>query len=185
MDMLDRQVATGQAEEARLKGVIAEYQSKIDVLPTRESELVELTRDYDTLQETYSGLLRKREESKLAANLQRRQIGETFKVIDPASLPQRPFNQRQKLLALAGGTFGGLALGLALIGLLEYRDSSFKSEEDVMRVLRLPVLALVPVMVSETDLQLQRRRKFKYGALVAAVFAVGSAAAVILWRLQP
>ena len=35
---------------------------------------------------------------------------------------------------------------LLVVGFLEYRDSSFKTEEDVMRVLSLPVLALVPVM---------------------------------------
>ena len=67
------------------------------MVPTRESELVELTRDYSTLQETYASLLQKREDSKLAANLERRQIGEQFRILDPASLPQRPHNQRQRL----------------------------------------------------------------------------------------
>ena len=33
-----------------------------------------------------------------------------------------------------------------MIGFLEYRDSSFKNEDDVARVLALPVLALIPVM---------------------------------------
>ena len=37
-------------EEARLKQTIAAYQAKVDIVPTRESELVELTRDYSTLQ---------------------------------------------------------------------------------------------------------------------------------------
>jgi polysaccharide chain length determinant protein (PEP-CTERM system associated) len=184
IEVLDRQIASALGEETRLKNQMTEYQAKVDVLPTRESELVELTRDYDTLQETYSSLLKKREDSKLAANLERRQIGEQFKVLDPASLPERPFNEQKRLLALAGGVIGGLALGLGLIGLLEYRDSSFKSEEDVMRVLSLPVLALVPVMISDSDRVTLRRRRLKLGALVAVVLAVGSAAAVFIWRLQ-
>ena len=61
--------------------------------PTRESELVELTRDYATLQGLYSSLLAKKEESKIAANLERRQIGEQFKLLDPARLPERPISR--------------------------------------------------------------------------------------------
>ena len=185
IEVLDRQVAAGQVEAGRLKATIADYQAKIDVLPKRESELVELTRDYATLQETYASLLTKREDSKLAANLERRQIGEQFKVLDPASLPQRPANQRERLMVLAGGVFGGLALGLGFVGFLEYRDSSFKSEDDVIRVLALPVLALVPVMISETDRQEHRRRmKRKFAIGIAAALVVVASAVAVLWRLQ-
>ena len=151
LNVIDLQLAAGQREEARLKATTADYNSKIGVVPTRESELVELTRDYSTLQETYSSLLMKREDSKLAANLERRQIGEQFRILDPASLPERPHNQKQRLGVLAGGALGGLAVGLLLVGLLEYRDSTFKREEDVHRVLDLPVLALIPLMESEHE----------------------------------
>ncbi len=86
IDVLDRQMTTTLEEESRLKKLMGDYQAKVDVLPSRESDLVELMRDYAGLQETYSSLLKKREDSKLAANLERRQIGEQFKVLDPASL---------------------------------------------------------------------------------------------------
>jgi UDP-N-acetylmuramyl pentapeptide phosphotransferase/UDP-N-acetylglucosamine-1-phosphate transferase len=75
-------------------------------------------------------------------------------------------------------------LGLAFVGLLEYRDSSFKSEEDVLRVLTLPVLALVPVMLSEDDQRAIRRRKRKMAAAWAAALVVMASAAAVLWRLQ-
>jgi hypothetical protein len=146
---------------------------------------VELTRDYSTLQETYATLLKKREDSQLAANLERRQVGEQFKILDPASLPERPYNQSERLNVLLGSVFGGLFLGIGMIGFLEYRDSSFKSEDDVLRVLTLPVLALVPVVVSEPDRQMRhrRRRRFTVGA-VALLTVIGSAAAVVFWQLR-
>ncbi|MGB2712536.1 MAG: hypothetical protein WBC51_00030 [Vicinamibacterales bacterium] len=185
IDVIDHQVSSGLAEEVRLKNVIASYQAKVDVVPSRESDLVELMRDYATLQETYSSLLKKREDSKLAANLERRQIGEQFKVLDPASLPERPYNQNKRLMALAGGAIGGLALGLAFVGFLETRDSSFKSEEDVLRVLTLPVLALVPVMISESDRrQNQRRRKRKLVMACTATLVLIVSAAAVVWKLQ-
>jgi polysaccharide chain length determinant protein (PEP-CTERM system associated) len=185
LDVLDRQQNTAVAEETRLKKVIADYQAKVDVVPSRESDLVELMRDYTTLQETYASLLKKREESKLAANLERRQIGEQFKVLDPASLPEKPYNQKKRLTVLVGGAIGGLMFGLAFVGLLEFRDSSLKSEEDVLRVLTLPVLALVPVMLSESDRrQNARRRKRKLVMAFACTLVLIVSAAAVVWKLQ-
>jgi polysaccharide chain length determinant protein (PEP-CTERM system associated) len=150
-DIIDHQLATSQAEEARLRATIGDYQSKLDALPARESELAELTRDYKTLQESYSALLQKKEDSKVAANLERREISEQLKILDHASLPQHPHNQRQRLLVLAAGPIAGLLVGVLLLAFLEYRESGFKREEDVLRVLSLPVLALIPAMGSATD----------------------------------
>ncbi len=112
LDVIDRQLATNQAEESRLKQVMADYQSKVEVVPTRESELVELTRDYSTLQTAYTSLLTKREDSKIAANLERRQIGEQFRILDPASLPERPYNEALRLGIMASGALVGIAVGL-------------------------------------------------------------------------
>ena len=171
------------AEAARLKQTIASYQAKIDVVPTRESELVELTRDYSTLQTGYTNLLTKREDSQISANLERRQIGEQFQVLDPASLPQRPYNEGQRLATMSVGVVGGLVFGLFLIGFLEYRDTSFRREEDVVRVLTVPVLALIPVMASDRERQTQRRRALLVDFAGIAVL-VGSAAVLALWRMQ-
>jgi polysaccharide chain length determinant protein (PEP-CTERM system associated) len=184
LEIVDRQIAANTVEEARLRDTLASYQAKVDVLPTRESELVELTRDYSTLQESYATLLKKREDSQLSANLERRQVGEQFRVLDPASMPEGPFNEGERRGALMGSVVGGLALGLSLIALLEYRDSSFKKEEEVLRLLNLPVLALVPQMWTESDrLQMRRRKRLVAVGMIAVVVVVGSAAAFV-WQLR-
>jgi len=165
IEIIDRQLAAGQAEESRLKALIDDYQKKVEVVPTRESELVELTRDYDILKKTYDSLLVKREDSKLAANLERRQIGEQFRILDPASLPVRPNNQLKRIgLSLSGAAIG-LVLGLLVSALLVYFDSSFGREEDVVRALELPVLALVPSMASESE---RRKNRFIHVLIDAA-----------------
>jgi hypothetical protein len=45
----------------------------------------------------------------------------------------------------------GLAFGVGLVALLEYRDNGFKTDEQVAALLGLPVLAVVPVMRSEQE----------------------------------
>jgi hypothetical protein len=47
--------------------------------------------------------------------------------------------------------------------LLEYRDKSFKTDHEVMRVLSLPVLAVVPLMQSAAE----KKWAFKKRVLVA------------------
>jgi polysaccharide chain length determinant protein (PEP-CTERM system associated) len=178
---VDRQLAEKQSEDRRLRAVVQDYQAKLDAGPKRESDLVELTRDYTTLQASYQSLLVKREEAKLAADLERRSIGEQFKVLDPARAPERPFSPNRLQINL-GGAIGGLALGLLIVGMLEVGDSSFKTEAEVVRLLDIRVLALVPLMISEAE---RRSRIWRIALISAAIVAIAaSGAAVALWRLR-
>ena len=179
LDVIDHQLATSKTEEARLTALIAEYQRKVEAVPKRESELVELTRDYDVLKKTYDSLLTKREESQLAANLERRQIGEQFRILDPASLPERAANQSTRLGFSFAPAVIGLLCGVLLAGFLEYRDSSFSQETDVTRVLNLPVLALVPVVSSQAEKRGARVRRILVD--VAGVATVLGSLVVITW----
>ena len=84
-----------------------------------------------------------------------------------------------------GGAVGGLVLGL-VIGWASSstRDSSFKSEEDVVRLLSLPVLAMVPMMASDEERAVGSSPALARDSVVAVVVVVASAAAVVFWRLQ-
>jgi polysaccharide chain length determinant protein (PEP-CTERM system associated) len=144
---LDLQIADKEQRRRVLVEQIARYDARIAVVPARESELASRTRDYETLQKVYTDLLSKREQSQVAANLERRQIGEQFSVLDPARLPEKPFSPNRPLFLLIG-LVAGLTLGAGLAGWLEYRDTSLRSDADVSATLALPVLARVPVRPS-------------------------------------
>jgi len=178
-ESLGRRIVVSREQEARLQAVLANYQKRVEAAPTREAQQIELMRDYETLQETYKTLLAKSQESNMAANLERRQIGEQFRVIEPARLPERPISpDRLRLNGL--GALGGLCLGLALIGLLEYRDTSVRTDDDVTLSLALPVLAVIPVMISEGDRV--KRRRVRLMATAASLVVTMSALAVAIWK---
>jgi polysaccharide chain length determinant protein (PEP-CTERM system associated) len=176
MESLDRQLAKQEADRERLQNAIGMYQARVEAAPTRESELVALTRDYDTLQQVYRSLLAKREDSKMAANLERRQVGEQFKVLDPAQFPEKPFAPDRGRMALFGAFFG-LCLGIGLSTLLEYHDSKLRSDDDVTTALSLPVVAMIPAMMTALDRRRVRRRRVALaltgiGTIVLSVVAV-------------
>jgi polysaccharide chain length determinant protein (PEP-CTERM system associated) len=179
MKNLDRQIVAKQENEQRLRTVMAAYQKRIEASPTRETDLTEMTRDYRSLQAGYQSLLGKKEDSKLSANLERRQIGEQFKILDAARLPERPTSpNRPRLYSLGLG--GGLAVGLALAALIEYLDKTLKSEADIVAALNLFVLASVPVLEGMK----WRRARWKVVVVSAVVVVVAAAgAAAVAWRL--
>jgi polysaccharide chain length determinant protein (PEP-CTERM system associated) len=178
---LDRQIAQKQAEQQRLNADIVSYQRRIAAVPTHESQMTELMRDYETLQKTYTSLLGRKEDSKTAADLERRQIGEQFKVLDPAREPENPISPKRPLL-YAMGTFAGLAFGLGLVAMLEYRDTSLKTEDDVVQTLMLPVLALIPTMTAPGEHRGLRKRRVVMISCAATVVLFLSAFAA--WKFD-
>jgi polysaccharide chain length determinant protein (PEP-CTERM system associated) len=178
-ESLKGQIAEGTSEEKRLRGLMQVYQSRADAAPTRESELINLTRDYDTIQKMYTGLLGKSEESKMAANLESRQIGEQFRTLDPPRVPERPFAPNRPQLNMFGA-LGGLVLGLALAALLEYRDTTLKTDDDIASALLMPVLCIVPLMITEAERRRGRRWRL---AIATAVFVLAAAGAAAAWFL--
>jgi protein tyrosine kinase modulator len=183
LDDIDRQLKGYEDEAHELRSELTSYQTRIEAVPTRESELVELTRDYDTLHSLYTSLLGKQEDSKLAANLERRQIGEQFRILDPASLPERPDNQKRRLTTMFSAALGAVVLGLLIVAFREVRDSSFKLEQDVLRTLDLPVLALVPVMATDHERRAKRRRAILVNVTGSAVL-MASVVFVVMWSLN-
>lgn len=156
---IDSQLAVKEDQERRLRATIADYQARVQAVPARESELSELTRDYETIQQLYRNLLGKREESKIAANLERQQVGEQFKILDPAQTPEKPFSPDRLRLSLLGAA-AGLIVGLALAGVLEFFDTSMRSEADVLAALQLPVLASIPLVAAKRRTLATRSRSW-------------------------
>lgn len=129
-------------QQAQLQSQISNYQARVESSPAVEEQYKQLTRDYQTAQAFYDDLLGKMNQSKMATDLEKRQQGEQFRIMDEANLPDAPFSPKRGLFLGSGAAFG-LALGLALAGLLEYRDTTMRSERDVWHFTKLPTLGMV------------------------------------------
>jgi polysaccharide chain length determinant protein (PEP-CTERM system associated) len=134
---------TQQQEEIQKQ--INLYQSRVQASPGVEQEYKLLTRDHQVVLDAYNEMVKKRDQSEVGQRLVESQNGEQFQVLDSASLPDSP--SFPKLPLFAGGGFGaGLALAIGLTLLFEVQDTSMRSERDIEAVLRLPVLAMIPLI---------------------------------------
>ncbi len=139
----DLEINRLKEEESKIKAKIAEYQSRIETTPIRELAMSNLTRGYQNTKETYESLLRKSQEAQQAENLERRQKGEQFKVIDPARIPEKPFSPNIPNILLFGFLLGIIS-GFGLAFSREQMDRSFRDAEDVEAALGFKVLANIP-----------------------------------------
>ena len=131
-----------RTEQLQLQDTIRMYQGRIASSPLVDEEYKQLTRDYQTVQKSYDDLLQKMSQSKMATDLESRQQGEHFRVMDEPDLPDAPASPKRGIFALAGLAVG-LLLGLCLAAFLEYRNTSIRSERDVYSFLKLPTLATI------------------------------------------
>jgi polysaccharide chain length determinant protein (PEP-CTERM system associated) len=180
IESLERQIRFKEGEEQRLRRTLDDYQRRIEATPGVETEWVALTRDYQTQQNAYTDLLSKSEQSKVAADLEKRQIGEQFRILDPARPPLRPTGV-PRLEINAAGLAIGLILGLLIAALLEFFDRTFRHATEIRDVLRLPVLATVPHIEDAEDKARVRRWQM---LRTATISVVALAAGYGFWALQ-
>ena len=147
---LNNQLALTDLEIARLKedersvlSQISKYRARIEQTPAREQDMAALMREHQNMKETYERLLQKSQSAQQAENLEKRQKGEQFRIIDPARTPEKPFSPDVPKVLLIG-LLAGLGGGFGLAFLREQMDRSFHDSGDVEIALGLKVLATIP-----------------------------------------
>ena len=171
---LDTQITAREATSKKLRDGLAVYRNRVDLVPEREAEWMRLTRDYNTLQGVYSTLLAKREELRIAANVDRQAVGEQVRVLDAPKRPNNPVKPNRRAIVLIGVGLGA-GLGLGLLLLREVSDRTIRAEEEVLASLNLPVVGLVPTIITPVERRQLRRRRLLW-TFAALVLCAGLAA---------
>ena len=163
------EIANRQETIKELRTKINEYQAKLNQTPLREQQLADLTRDYEQSKTNYESLLAKKNQSELATNLEKRQEGEHFQILDPPSLPTKPFSPNHFKLAYIG-LFAGFVLGAAGVATKELTDDRIYSEKELKKLLPANVLSEIPPLVTPEQDKRQRLRAWRDLLGVSAVF---------------
>jgi len=140
---MENEINNLKANIQQIKETMQVYQKRVEDTPKREQELQSIQRDYNNIKESYNSLLARRLEAELAVNMEKKQKGEQFRILDYARLPKKPISPDvRKLLMLS------LALGLGIGGgtafLLEFLNPALRREEQIETEIGLPILASIP-----------------------------------------
>jgi succinoglycan biosynthesis transport protein ExoP len=136
---------------------IREYQGRLNRTPVREQQLSDLTRDYEQSKTDYDSLLAKKNQSTLASNLERQEQGEHFRILDPPSLPQKPFSPNRLLLSCIGIAVG-LALGVGITLALEMGNDRIYSEKELRKLLPVPLMVELPQLNDPKQVRVHRQQ---------------------------
>jgi polysaccharide chain length determinant protein (PEP-CTERM system associated) len=155
---MDQGIAQKRRDQAAIQSQLHMYQERVASSPAVEEEYKSITRDNQTAQAFYDSLLSKMNDSKMATDLERRQQGEQFRVMDEPNLPESPAFPKRPVF-VGGGLGAGLALGLLIVALLEYLDTALRSERDIWAFTKLPTLGVI-AFNGDPGLVVTKRRWF-------------------------
>jgi capsular exopolysaccharide synthesis family protein len=123
----------------------AQLQTTLEQLPSKEQALAELSRSREEAAATLTLLQRKLSESRITEA----QLISGISIIDKADLPKGPaWPNRPLVLVLAVAT--GLIFVIGVVLLLEALDGTLRGEADVEKLLRMPVLGVLPILPSSS-----------------------------------
>lgn len=161
---------------------IESYQGRLNTTPVREQQLAGLTRDYEQSRKNYEQLLAKRDQSEMATNLEKRQEGEQFRVLDAPNLPQKPYTPNRLKLTLLG-LLAGVVLGTASLAGAEAFDDRIYSKEELRTVTTAPVLVEIPPLLTASEEQGTLRRRWLHIGILCCMtlFTAAGIAATYLF----
>jgi len=182
LEVIEKQIRQASTEQERMQRQISSYQSKIDATPLREQQLVELTRNYDISKQHYQALLDKSFNIDMAADLEQKQKGERFTVLDPARVPVKPVKPRRTLL-IAASWLCALAISTVWVVGKETVSPAIKSETELKGLLPkgVRVMGLIPSIRTAADEKKEHRTAvIAISSCIAMCLALGG----LIWHIR-
>ncbi len=150
LEALVKRQADLQKNLEQLNGYIAQT-------PQVERGYNELVRERNADLQKFAELKNKAQEARLAQTLEEEQKGESFTLIDPPILPEKPEKgTRTKLLF--GGVAASLLVGVGLTVLAEALNSSVRGHKALQAITGMQAIIVIPYIKNNDDEALERRR---------------------------
>jgi len=177
LEVIDRELALiGERLESGEERAVALRES-LKRTPRVEMKLNTLTRRHQTLQAQYSNAIQKLAAADTGQRLEVNRQAERFEVIEQAQVSREPVAPPRMMIA-AGGTFGSLALGIALVLGLEIINPKIRTPADLQRHLDLRPMVTIPYIKTKYE---RRLRILKWAVrLLLAVIIIGG----VLWLID-
>lgn len=143
LKLIKNQITNYQNRLNKVKEQITVYKNKIEVTPNVSLQLQKIQKEYGVISTRYQDLMAKKLNAEMAEELEKRQKGEQFRILDlavPASVPSSPNIAKVGIFSLAFGLFLGGALAL----FRENLDPAFYTPNEIESYLGTKVVCCLP-----------------------------------------
>ncbi len=168
LEKIDSEVAAIRASESSLRRYISTNQSLLRSLPSAKADLERLETAKNNQKNIYDQLFARHGQSEVSKQMEVQDKSTTFRIVDPALLPQKPVSPNRLRIMLLG-FIGGLAGSFGLLFLLDQMDGTVK-DVDFLKQFGVPVLAVISRIRIQRDIELQRRRTKRLCMYAGAYF---------------
>ena len=127
-----------------LKEGIANLEAQLEGFSEQELQYARLAREVEVSKRLFAMLKERLEEARIT---EAQKVG-SVSIVDPAFMPSGPIAPNKQMATVMGGIVG-IVLGIVLAFIFETADTSIGTIEDVEKLLKLPVLGVVPSVSSE------------------------------------
>ncbi|BBD09272.1 lipopolysaccharide biosynthesis protein [Desulfovibrio ferrophilus] len=128
-----------------LTGKLDEYQARIEQMPRVEQAFLTLQRQYNYLLDQHQENYRRYQTARETFDLEFRNISETYTLIEPPIVAEKPIKPNRPLLFVLGMMFSmGVAGAVSITA--EYLDHSIHTPTDLAEITGVRVLGSVPVI---------------------------------------
>lgn len=137
------------AQQSRIQGLKSEkedYQARARILPKLEQRQRELQRQLKASQSTYEALLKRLQEVRVAEN---QNLGNA-RVVEQATIPNNAISPKTNLNLALGGILGAM-LGVSAALLMDARDRTLKTVQDIKDCLGHTMLGSIPLINKGTN----------------------------------
>lgn len=150
VNKIEQEIETQTKTQTDLKSQIQYHASQLRQAPIFEQQISGLMRDYDALQTHYNQLQEKKLSAEMASELETKEAGERFVVLDAAIPPVRPYAPNRAFIIGVGFVLGILS-GIGVAVLVEMSDESVRHEREAGQIFAKPVLAGIPLIVTDRE----------------------------------
>ena len=151
LKLIKSEIQKIQSDILKIEQQMKIYQNRVADTPKRELELQSLKRDYSNIQNVFNSLLDRKLEAELSVNMEKKQKGEQFRILDHARLPEKPITPNVKMLFLFS-IAAGLGIGCGIVFLREiFGLSIIRREDQIEKELGLAILATIPPLERASD----------------------------------
>ncbi len=151
-----------QAEKKQLEKETKDLLNKLHSMPQVAKQFTEMDTELQSAKINCNSIEQKLLAARVSQGMEEEKKGESFQVVEPAFLPEKPAKPNRVAIMLAGAV---LALGLSVGAAAgrEFSDKRIHDVETLQRISGLSVISIIPAMINQAELAALRKRKMVMG----------------------